>query len=406
VAAVGFCVRAGLCDEPADRRGIAHFLEHMMFRGSRNFPPGQHARRIEKLGGRQNAGTSDDVTVYHETLPARGLPEVFELEADRFQHLTLTDEHIQVERNVVLEELGRETNQPLTRAMRLIRQTVGEGHPYALGPLGRAEDLAAISRDDLEAFYRRCYRPERVFAVVVGDVAERDVQQLAERHFGSWQAGGPRASAGQAPRLEAKVGELSARLPMQLPVVARVHRLPPARDIDRPAFELLTDMLAAGQTSLIREALVARTHLCVMAGGMQHNGIHGGVQAFYGAFLPPGRHKVRRRVLREICDRIANEGPPADLFARCLKQARRRRAEQEYDAFQRMCLLGWAEVYTEGFQTYQRELEELAAVTPQRIRDMAAEIFAPANTLELDITPERMPWWTWPAGLAYKVWKR
>ncbi len=406
VVAAGFWVRAGVCDEPDDRRGIAHFMEHMMFRGSENVGSEEHSRRIERLGGDANAWTSFDATVYHDTVPSSALDQVFRLEADRFQRLALTGEHIDVECKVVVEEVHVYNNQPFVKAFRMVLEAVAQGHPYALGPLGREEDVSNVSTDDLEAFHRKCYRPDNVYAVVVGDVNGQRVEELAERHFASWRPEGGRPQTVPVPPLVTRTGELSLRVPLQVPVTVRVHRVPSPDEVDRPALELLDRLLASGRTSLIREALVEKGRLCVGAGALLQKLLHGGVLAVFGASMPPVNHGRRRRVMREICDRIAGEGPDPDRFARCIKQARRARVLQEYDVPERMRLLGTAELLTEGFETYARELDELAAVTPERVRELAAEVFAPANTLELDITPEHMPWWMWPAGLLSRMLKR
>ncbi|MHC4718471.1 MAG: M16 family metallopeptidase, partial [Planctomycetota bacterium] len=333
-AAVGLWAMAGVPDEPADRRGIAHFFEHMMFRGSANVGPEEHSRRIEGLGGRYNAGTGIDATVYHDTVPADGLEEVFRLEADRFRHLTLTDEHLDVERKVVLEELHVYENQPMVKAMRQLNRTIGRDHPYALDPLGRAEDLEAMDREDMEAFYRKCYRPDRVFGVVAGDVTIEQVRRLAERHFGDWQA--QEAPAEPVGPFEPLTGQLALRLPFEIPVVAGVHRLAPPAQTDRPALKVLARMLTQGKTSLIQEALVERTHLCVMAGAMMIEGRHGGVLVTFGAFLPPGSHGRRRRVLRDVYSRLTEAGPEPDRLTRCVKQARLGRANEQYDPQRRM----------------------------------------------------------------------
>jgi len=406
VAAVGLWAMAGVPDEPAERRGIAHLFEHMMFRGSAHVGPAEHSRRIEAVGGKFNAGTGIDTTVYHDTVPSDAVEEVFRLEADRFRHLALTDEHLDVERKVVLEELHVYENQPMVKAMRQIHRRIGQGHPYGLDPLGRSEDLENTTRDDLEAFYRKCYRPERVFGVVAGDVTAGQVRELAERHFGQWQAAPEAAPAEPVGSFMPLTGELALRVPFQVPVMTAVHRLPPPAEGDRPAVKVLAGMLTQGKTSLIREALVERTRLCIEAGAMMIEGRLGGVLVAFGAFLPPGSHARRRRVLREVCGKLAADGPDADRLARTVKQARRDRADEQYDPQRRMFQLGSAQALTGDWRTYQDELEELAQVTPDRVRAVAAELFAADSTLALDVTPERMRWWMWPVGIASKLWRR
>ncbi|MFW6163039.1 MAG: M16 family metallopeptidase, partial [Planctomycetota bacterium] len=150
VAAIGLWVDAGACDEPEDRRGVAHFLEHMMFRGSEHVGPEEHAQEIARLGGDCNAATGPDFTVYHETVPAGAVEDAVRLEADRFLRLAPSADILGVERRVILEELGAYENQPAVRALLEVQKAIAGDHPYALPPLGRAEDLQALTVEDLE----------------------------------------------------------------------------------------------------------------------------------------------------------------------------------------------------------------------------------------------------------------
>ena len=405
VAAVGLWVDAGACDEPAERRGIAHFLEHMMFRGSEHVGPEEHAQTIARLGGRCNAATAPDCTFYHETVPADAVEEALGLEADRFLRLTPTAEHTDVERRVILEELHVYENQPAARALLAIQREIGGDHPYALPALGRREDLEALTVEDLVAFHRRCYRPDRVVLVVCGDVTRARVEDLAQRHLGDWTPATD-AEPPRRPPFETKVGALSLRLSLEVPIAAQVHRVGPVREIDKPAVDLLVALLSWGQASPLQEALVRERRLCVAAGAMPMLLACGGAVVLFGAFLPPGRHGVRRQVMRELADGLAARGPDPERFEQHLKRFRKRRASEHYSPDARMRGLGHAELLEGGFERYERSLDELAEVTPERVQEAAARLFAPENTLELDVTPERTRWWMVPVGLFLRIWPR
>lgn len=406
VAAVGFWVDAGVCDEPEDRRGIAHFVEHMMFRGSRHFESQEHARRIARLGGDCNAFTSADTTVFHERVPVEALDQVFELEADRFRHLALTAENLDTERKVILEELHVYENQPATRAMLEIQKQIMAGHPYALSPLGRREDLEALTVDDLRSFCARCYRPTRVVAVVCGDVDTAQVRQLAERTFGDWHSGAEPAPLSSPPPFTPRTGSLAVRLPFEVPLVAQVHRIGPLREINKAALDLLVAMLSSGASSPIREALVHRKRLCVEASCSQMTGSRGGLLIFVGVFMPPGRHSPRRTVMKTVLDDLVRKGPDQDGFERQLKRFRMDRAGDAYVHEDRVLGLGNAEMLEGDFMKYHRELEELSQVTPQAVQQLATTLFAPTNTLELDVTPDQSQWWMVPLGLLMRIMAR
>lgn len=413
-AAVSIWARAGVCDEPADRRGIAHFVEHMMFRGSKNFGPEEHAKRLARLGGNCNAFTSFDETVYHEVVPVGALEEVFRLEADRFRFPTFSPEHVVTERKVILEELRVYENQPMVRAMRRINNEISAGHPYALDPLGRREDLNALSAADLVAFHRRLYRPENAFGVVVGDVTPEQVRELAEK----WFAGGDKdepadaapsetpaaaAAAAAPPPYRIRTGKMRLKLSFEVPATARLHQLGPSAEEDAPALDLLTALLADGDASPVREMLVKKKRLCVEAGAIPVRLRHGGMLAFFGVFLPPGNHAARRDVLRKLCNELAERGPDPDRFAQHLKRFRKNRAADAWSLRKHMLGLGSAELLLGGYEKYDHQPEELSAVGPERVRDAARRLFAPENTLELEVVPERTKWWMPLVGLAAKV---
>jgi zinc protease len=405
-AAFGIWTRAGVCDEPPDRRGIAHYFEHMMFRGSERFGPKEHTRRIARTGGDCNAFTGFDETVYHQKFPSAALEQVFELEADRFMRLKLAAEAARTEKKVVLEELRVYENQPIMRAFRRLLREIGGDHPYALDPLGRKEDLEAASRDDLEVYYRRLYRPGNVFAVAAGDVEAGRVRELAERHFGSWRDPDDLPAGGTPPRYLPATGARAERLSFEVPLAVRVNWLPPSDRLDHAGLDLLVALLADGESSPIQETLVKKKRLCVHAGAHSFKLLHGGGLVFFGAFLPPGKHAARRQVIRDICEKLAADGPDVAEFEKRLRRFRKNRAAESYSAHKRMLGLGEAEMLEGSYLKYERALEDLAAVTPERVRDLARKLFAPGNTLDLDIIPEKTRWWMPLAGLFLKVWPR
>jgi predicted Zn-dependent peptidase len=182
-----------------------------------------------------------------------------------------------------------------------------------------------------------------------------------------------------------------------------MHRLPPSDELDHAGLDLLVALLADGESSPIPETLVKRTRLCVHAGAQSFKLLHGGALIFFGAFLPPGKGSARRAVIRDICDRLAAEGPDVAEFERRLRRFRRNRAAESYSAHRRMLGLGEAEMLQGSYRRYEEALDDLAAVTPERVRDLARELFAADNTLDLDIIPEKTRWWMPLAGLFMKV---
>ena len=263
-----------------------------------------------------------------------------------------------------------------------------------------------MSVEDLKAFYHRCYQPDRVVAVVCGDVQSSRIQELAAHYFGDWRASNGGSAQPDAPVYQPLVGSLSHRLSLEVPIATRIHRTDPLAEIDKPALDLLVALLGSGTSSPIRQALVRKRRLCVEAGCVSMIGARGGILVFFGAFLPPGRHAPRQTVIRELTDQLAASGPDPEQFARHLKKYRKSRARDGYSCHRHMMGLGNAELLEGGYENYERGLEALSRVTPERIRELARTLFAPQNTLELNITPENTRWWMLPVGLFTRIWPR
>jgi len=171
--------------------GYAHFLEHLLFLGSTGFDADTRDATLVSLGARENAWTSDDHTVYHLLLPSSGLPQVLEQEADRLQHLVLTDAGVRQEAGAVLGEWRRDQNQPAVRLHEAVYAAAFPTHGYGHGTIGLEADVRAMPEglEAVQGFYDEHYRPERVRIVVAGDVDAEEVSTLVEQHFARWEAG-------------------------------------------------------------------------------------------------------------------------------------------------------------------------------------------------------------------------
>lgn len=180
------CYGVGSADEPPRRSGIAHFLEHLMFKGTKEVSGKEFSRLIAINGGRDNAFTSYDYTAYYQTIASDRLELVMRLEADRMVNLTLAPEDVQVEREVILEERRqRVENEPQALLSEALNAALYAGHPYGRPITGWPDEIAALSRDDALAFYHRYYAPNNAVLVVAGDVEPEKVHALAQKYFGS-----------------------------------------------------------------------------------------------------------------------------------------------------------------------------------------------------------------------------
>ena len=178
--------KVGSADETFGQTGVAHFLEHMMFKGTAILGPAEFSRTVARNGGRDNAFTSFDITGYHQTLAADRLELVMRMEADRMVNLRILDSELRPERQVVLEERRmRVDNVPAELLDEAVRERLfGHHKPYAMPTVGYVDDLNKLTVDDLSAFYRRFYAPNNAVLILAGDTTAAAVRKLAERYYG------------------------------------------------------------------------------------------------------------------------------------------------------------------------------------------------------------------------------
>ena len=220
--------RVGAVDDPPGISGIAHFFEHMMFRGTKSVPGDQFSQTVSKNGGELNAFTSHDYTAYYEQIAKDRLPLVMRLEADRLVNLILTDASVGPERDVVLEERRmRVENDPQSLMSEQMRAALHLTHPYGRPVIGWAEEIRRIDRVSAQRFYNRHYAPNNAILVVAGDVTPDEVRKLAQDTYGKLPARNlePRSESAEPPRM-AETRMTITRRDARVPLVSRLYRVP------------------------------------------------------------------------------------------------------------------------------------------------------------------------------------
>src|SRR5436305_9336063 len=177
--------KVGSADETPGKSGLAHFLEHLMFKGTAAHPPGEFSQTVLRIGGNENAFTSTDYTGYFQRVPREQLAKMLEFEADRMTGLVLKDENVLPERDVVLEEFNmRIANNPEARLSEQLVASLYLNHPYGRPVIGWRQEIEKLSREDALAFYKRFYAPNNATLLIAGDVDLHEIRPLAERTFG------------------------------------------------------------------------------------------------------------------------------------------------------------------------------------------------------------------------------
>ncbi len=276
----------GSKDEAKNRRGSAHMFEHMMFKGTEHIRAEEHARHLSRLGGSVNAFTTEDVTAYHNTLPADYLDFAMQLEADRMQALWFRDEMIKTEKQVVKEEIRQQENNPLYAGFLRFLEIAFTVHPYSWTAGGHLDDLDATSLPDLEAFYKSYYVPNNALLVIVGNATMSEVKKSAAQWFGPIKKGAepprPAADKVEPPQTKAR-REVVA--PAQIGVIMRGYHIPAAKHADVQALQVMALILSGGESSRLFEKIVRKDKLAVQAGGQLVIREDPGLFMVFGAYL-------------------------------------------------------------------------------------------------------------------------
>ena len=263
--------KVGAADETPGKSGLAHFLEHLMFKGTAKHPTGQFSTAVARIGGQENAFTSSDYTGYFQRVPSDQLKTVMDFEADRMTGLQLTDAVVLPERNVILEEQNqRVANNPRARLGEQIDAALFLNHPYGKPVIGWRHEMEQLSRDDAIGFYRRFYGPNDAVVVIAGDVDPGEAHKLAEETYGKVKrriAILPRTRPQEPP--PAAVRSLTlADARVEQPMIQRAYLVPSfatGKPGQSEALEVLAHILGSGSNSRLYRALVVDKQVAVMA---------------------------------------------------------------------------------------------------------------------------------------------
>jgi zinc protease len=269
--------RVGGVDDPPGLSGIAHFFEHLMFKGTDKVPPGEISQIVARNGGTDNAFTGHDYTAYFQRIAADRLELVMGLEADRMENLNLSEENVVTEREVVREERNmRVESDPSSLFREQMSAALYLSHPYGRPVIGWDEEIQQIGREEAIDFYSHHYAPNNAMLVVTGDVDPMEVLRLARGTYGLVPARelAPRSNPAQPPR------QAETRIDMthpetRLPMMMRMYRVPSYVTADpgvAESFDMLSTILGGGATSRLYRALVVEQRIAVAAGAYYDGG--------------------------------------------------------------------------------------------------------------------------------------
>src|SRR5215471_5153063 len=280
--------KVGSADETPGKSGLAHFLEHLMFKGTAKHPVGEFSQTVLKIGGNENAFTSTDYTGYFQRVPRDQLGRMMEFEADRMTGLILKDENVLPERDVVLEEYNmRVANNPEARLNEQIMAALYLNNPYGRPIIGWHHEIEKLDREDALAFYRRFYAPNNAILVIAGDVDVGEVRPLVEETFGKVAAQPAIPARRIRPQEPEPVAPRTVTLSdphVEQPMVKRSYLVPSATTAapgESAALDVLAQLMGGGSNSYLYSALVVDRPLAVAASG-----------AYMGTSLDPTQFSI------------------------------------------------------------------------------------------------------------------
>jgi len=389
--------RAGSMDEHNGTTGVAHVLEHMMFKGTPSVGAGEFNRRVAAAGGRDNAFTSRDYTAYFQQVPKQKLPEMMQLEADRMRHLTLADDEFAQEIKVVMEERRLRTDdQPQSLLSEQLLATTFQAHPYRVPIIGWMNDLENMTAADARVWYDSWYVPNNAYLVVVGDVEHRAVFALAEKYYGVLAARPLPARKPQQEPVQAGLRRLAVKAPAELPIVMMAYKVPVVRnvadDVDPYALQMLAAVLAGHEAARFSTNLVRKQRLADEAAASYSPTVRGpGVFYLYGT---PSEGKTRAELeagLRAELAEIRQNGVAVEELERAKAQLIAGQIYKLDSMFSQALEIGQLEAVGIPHTQQQRIIDKLQAVTAEQVQAVVTKYFHDEQLTVAELDPQPLP---------------
>jgi zinc protease len=387
--------KVGSADEPIQKAGIAHVLEHMMFKGTEKYPDGEFSDIVARNGGRENAFTSYDYTGYFQTVAKDRLELIMKLEADRMTNLVLDPAEVKTERQVVIEERAQrvETN-PSGKLSEMANASLFLHHPYGTPIIGWEQTVGSISADDMQAFYERWYAPNNAVLIIAGDVTAEEVRPLAEKHYGPI----PKADVPVRDRLDEPQQNAPRRVELESPRVRQpslsIRYLAPsyntAEDAATPyALQVLSEVLGGGPTSRLYERLVVEDGLAVSAGSWYSpSAVDTTDFGFYISPRPDIELEKAEQALRAEIEELLSEGVSEQEVANAIDRLRADAVYAQDNVNTAPRVIGRALATGRSVADVEAWPNRISEVTPAQVEAAAQQVLKPASSVTAVLKPE------------------
>ena len=369
--------KAGSMDEFNGTTGVAHVLEHMMFKGTKTVPAEEFSKIIAAAGGRDNAFTSKDYTAYFQQLHKSQLPLSFRLEADRMANLVLSKEEFAKEIKVVMEERRwRTDDRPQALVYEQLMATAFNAHPYRVPNIGWMNDLENMTYLDAQQWYHRWYAPNNAIIVVVGDVEPKQVFALAEKYFGAIKPKTlPERKLQDEPEQRGVRG-VTVKAPAELPYLLMAYRVPVLRDPDKDwepyALEMLTGVLDGNEAARLNSTVVRDEKLAISVDAGYESTQRGPGLFTVGGVPNSGKTAAElEQALRRELTKIINEGVSEEELKRVKAQVVAAQVFQRDSMFFQAMQIGTLETAGYSYKAIDLMLLKLQQVTAAQVQAVA-----------------------------------
>ena len=382
----------GSKNERPGRSGFAHLFEHIMFKGSENVPSGEYQEYINSIGGRFNATTDFDRTLYFQVIPSNHLERLLWMEADRMRALDVSEANFVSERDVVKEERRLRTdNPPFGRMFEVVLANTFTTHPYRILPIGSMKDLDSATIEDVREFHRTYYVPNNATIVLAGDFEPAQAIAWIEKYFGDIPKGKdvPREIAQEPVQTAARrLVHYDANAP--LPAVIVTSHVPEDGHPDMYALEVAGRILSEGQSSRLYRKMVYDQQIALQASGQTITLEDPGVFFFF-AILQQG-HTVEEgeKALVEEMERLQNQPVSAEELDKAKNQLIAGLVFDRQTANDKAIALGHASVLRGDWRLANQELARYQKVTAADVQAVARKYFRPENRTVVHMLPEGM----------------
>ncbi|MBI3529827.1 MAG: insulinase family protein [Betaproteobacteria bacterium] len=389
--------RAGSMDEVSGTTGVAHMLEHMMFKGTQKVPAGEFSRTIARAGGRENAFTSRDYTAYYQQLHKSRLPLALELEADRMLNLSFAGDEFAKELKVVMEERRSRTDDDShSQLHEQLMATVYLSHPYRSPVVGWMNDLQNMQLADARGWYDKWYAPNNATLVVAGDVDPEEVFQLAEKFFGSIPARVLPERKMQIEPHQFGIKRITVKAPAELPYLVMAYRVPVLQYVESDwepyALFVLNGILDGNDASRLNRELVRSTRVANSANS-SYDLINRGPALFFLDGVPAEGKTVAdlEAALRDQIRVLVEQGVSNDELQRVKAQVTAAQVYARDSVYYQAMRIGMLQTIGLPYDSSDLQVRKLQEVTADQVREVARKYFIDDNLSVAVLDPQPLP---------------